>query len=77
MSEEPPPLDRKKVRAFLERNKAALMVVKATEDGRFILNIPDFSDGKGPILLPNIKELEAKMRGSDGTVNIVELEASP
>ena len=77
MNETLPLLDRDKLRTFLEQNKADLMHVKAAEEGRFILNIPDFGDGKGPVLLPNVKELEAKMRGSDGTVNAVELEAGP
>lgn len=77
MSEEFPLLDRQRLQAFLERNKATLAPVRAAEDGRFILNIPDFGDGKGPVLLPNIKELEARMRGSGGRVKAIELEAGP
>lgn len=77
MNKETPLLDREKLRAFLERSKDALLPVKASMEGRFILNVPDFGDGKGPILLPNIKELEAKMRGSEGEVHAIELEAGP
>jgi hypothetical protein len=75
MAEEPPILDRTLLRAFLERN--TLLPVTAAKEGRFILRVPDFDDGKGPLLMPNIKELDAKMRGSDGTVTSIELEAGP
>lgn len=75
MKKEAPLLDRAALRAFLEKQK--LLSVKAAPEGRFILKIPDFGDGKGPLLMPNIKELEAKMRGSDGEVTSIELEAGP
>jgi hypothetical protein len=75
MKKEAPLLDRAALRAFLGKQK--LLPVKAAPEGRFILKIPDFGDGKGPLLMPNIKELEAKMRGSDGVVTSIELEAGP
>ncbi|MEZ0226821.1 MAG: hypothetical protein ACAH83_19855 [Alphaproteobacteria bacterium] len=75
MKKEAPLLDRATLRAFLE--KQTLLTVKAAQEGRFILKIPDFGDGRGPLLMPNIKELEAKMRGSDGVVTSIELEAGP
>ncbi|MDD9900450.1 MAG: hypothetical protein OXT65_05690, partial [Alphaproteobacteria bacterium] len=59
------------------RHKEKILPVKAAEEGRFIIYLPDFADGKGPVLLPNIKEMEAKMRGSDGEVKSIELEAGP
>lgn len=71
-----PLLDRAALRSFLEKN-CKLLEVKAAEEGRFIVRVPDFGDGKGPLLMPNIKELEAKMRGSDGIVTTIELEAGP
>jgi len=76
VKEELTSLDRVALRAVLER-ATNLLPVKAAEEGRFIIKIPDFGDGKGPVLLPNIKELDAKMRGSDGTLAVVELEAGP
>ena len=75
MKKEPPLLDRDKLRAFLKRHK--MLPVKAAPEGRFIIPVPNFDDGKGPLLMPNIKELDAKMRGSEGTVTSIELEAGP
>ena len=75
MKKEPPLLDREQLRAFLKRRK--LLPVKAAQEGRFIIPVPDFKDGKGPLLMPNIKELAAKMRGSEGSVDSIELEAGP
>jgi hypothetical protein len=75
MKKEAPLLDRDQLRAFLAQKK--LTPVKAAQEGRFIIPIPDFNDGGGPILMPNVKELAAKMRGSDGTVETIELEAGP
>jgi hypothetical protein len=77
MEENVPLLDRDTLRAFMERHRASLLPVRAAEEGRFILYLPDFKDSKGPVLAPNIKELEAKMRGSDGFVESIELEAGP
>jgi hypothetical protein len=75
MKNEPLLLDRAVLRAFLDKHP--LMPVTAAEEGRFILPVPDFGDGKGPLLTPNVKELEARLRGSDGTVEMIELEAGP
>ncbi len=75
MKKDPPLLDRTLLRAFLKRHKT--FPVKAAPEGRFVIPIPDFHDGKGPLLMPNVKELSAKMRGSEGTVETIELEAGP
>ncbi len=70
-----PMLDRDALREFMQSHQ--LLPVKAAPEGRFILYVPDLQDGKGPILAPNIKELEAKIRGSEGDVQSIELEAGP
>lgn len=54
-----------------------LLEVVAAPEGRFILPVPDLKDGKGPLLVPNIKELEARLRGSTGEVQALKLEANP
>lgn len=51
--------------------------VVAAPEGRFILPVPDLKDGKGPLLAPNIKELEARLHGSEGHVQALKLEANP
>lgn len=70
-----PNIDRAHFRAFL-KDKPLADVVAAAE-GRFILPVPDLQDGLGPLLVPNIKELEARLRGSEGKVSAIELEAGP
>jgi hypothetical protein len=51
--------------------------VRAAPAGRFVIPVPDFKDGKGPILFPNIKEMEARLQGSQGYLKALELEAGP
>lgn len=68
-------VDRQQVRSFLEGK--ALQKVVAVPEGRYIVFVPDLQDGQGAIAIPNIKELEARLRGADGFLRAIELEAGP
>lgn len=70
-----PEIERNRFRTVLKGK--ALAEVQAAPEGRFILPVPALDDGEGPILAPNIKELLALMRGSEGKVRALKLEAGP